>query len=104
MDPAEVAHAVDRLDGVANTLVAIDLGGWEVMVGGGPDRFVVTATSADRVANAVTDHENDDETIDLTVGEQTVDYPARYVLTREQVDVALIELAGASLSADRWEH
>ena len=104
MEPDDVARAVTGLDGVTNTVVAITIGEWEVLVGGGPDRFVVTATRPDRVVNAVTDHENEDETIDLTVGEQAIDYPARYVLTREQVDSALTEVAASSFTADRWEH
>lgn len=104
MEPDDVARAVTGLDGVTNTLVALTIGEWEVLVGGGPDRFVVTATRPDRVVNAVTDPENEDETIDLTVGEQAIDYPAQYVLTREQVDIALTELAASSFTADRWEH
>ncbi|RMI13808.1 hypothetical protein [Cellulomonas triticagri] len=106
-----LAARVDGLDGVHETLVADRIGEWEVMVGGGPERFVLTATAGDSVANAVTadqpDGDEDDDTIDLTVGGQGVDYPVQYALHRHEVDAALADLAavgpGEDLPADRWE-
>ncbi|MFD0559040.1 hypothetical protein FB566_4998 [Stackebrandtia endophytica] len=105
MNP-DFAADVTRLDGSTHTLAATRVASWEVMVGGGPERFIVTATGPRRVVNAITtdaDRLDDGATVDLTVGGQAVDYPARYALTRSEVDVALADLAGATLPDSRWE-
>ncbi len=110
----DLATQIDHLDGVHETLVAQRVGEWEVLVGGGPDRFVLTATAGDHVANALTadpaaggEDEDDEGTIDLTVGGQAVDYPVRYALHRHEVTAALDDLAtvrpGEDLPAARWE-
>lgn len=119
----ELTRDVDGLDGAECSLVSGRVGAWDVMVGGGPDGFVVTATSADgtRIANALSalvprdsavedrdevhgdDDDDDDETVDLTVGGQAVDYPRRYVLSRAEVSVAIMDLDAQRLSSDRWE-
>lgn len=44
---------VDELDGNSHTLVANRLGQWEVMIGGGPDAFVLTATAIDELAAGI---------------------------------------------------
>ncbi|WP_305091624.1 hypothetical protein [Prescottella sp. R16] len=102
-DAAEFVRRIDLLDGLTCTLVARQFGVWEVMVGGGPDCFVVTATSADRVANAVTGGRSEAGTVDLTVGGQAVDYPVQYVLTRDEVAHALADVAAGTFPAGRWE-
>lgn len=106
----DFAAQIDALDGLHETLVTHRCGMWEVMVGGGPDRFVLTATSGDQVVNALTaDDEGDfdEDTFDLTVGGQAVDYPVCYVLRRDEVDTAVDELAltprAEELPASRWE-
>lgn len=107
MEHDDFARNIDRLDGVFHTLVATRTASWEIMVGGGPEWFIVTATGSDRVANALTtavDLLADEDTVDLTVGGQAVDYPVRYALTRSEVDVALADVAAGSFPRSRWEH
>ena len=104
---ASLAEATRALDGISTTLISGHVRDWEVMVGGGPDRFVVTATSAaGRIANAL--HalgpgEDEGDTVDLTVGEQGVDYPVAYALDRHELDRALSSIEQADPSGDRWE-
>ncbi len=106
-EPDEIAQAVDALDGISNTLVSRRIGSWDIMIGGGDGLYVLTASSPGRIINAITVSESDDddtdETVDLTVGEQAIDYPARYVLTRQEIAVALGDLATGHLPAERWE-
>ncbi|GAA2908493.1 hypothetical protein JOD62_001378 [Microbacterium keratanolyticum] len=98
---------IDELDGQTHTLVTREISGWEVMIGGGPEQFIVTATrdSGQRIANALTSTEpdDDDDTVDLTVGGQAVDYPAEYVLTRDEVLSAIAELESGVFTEGRWE-
>lgn len=101
---------IDELDGQTHTLVTREISGWEVMIGGGPEQFIVTATrdSGQRIANALTstepDDDDDDDTVDLTVGGQDVDYPREYVLTRAEVLAAIAELESGVFTEERWEH
>ena len=78
---------IDDLDGLTSTIVAITIGPWDVMVGGGPDRFIITATTdaGQRVANALSGApaSAEEDTVELTVGGQTVDYPSEYALSLE---------------------
>lgn len=101
------AQGIDELDGHTSTIVATTIRPWDVMVGGGPDRFIITATSdaGQRVANALsrTPPSGDEDTVELTVGGQAVDYPCEYALTRDEVDAALTDLRATHLPADRWE-
>lgn len=107
---------IDELDGHTNTLVTREVSGWEVMIGGGPEQFIVSAArdSGQRIANALTsteaetesddEDEDDDDTVDLTVGGQAVDYPREYVLTRDEVLSAIAELESGSFTEGHWEH
>lgn len=101
---------LDGLDGVTNTLVSHRIGEWEAMIGGGPDRFVLTAQnpSGTRILNAISraaaaDDDDEDETVDLTVGGQAIDYPREYALDRSEVLDAIEDLQSGQFPADRWE-
>ena len=102
-----LAEASRALDGITTTLISGHVRDWDVMVGGGPDRFVVTATSAaGRTANALHElrpEEDHGDTVDLTVGEQCVDYPVMYALDRRELDRAVSSIEQADPSGDRWE-
>lgn len=106
---AEDRWGLDSLDGITTTLVSHRIGDWEVMIGGGPDMFVVTAQAPNlsRMANALSqgelDDDDDDGTVDLTVGGQAVDYPLQYVLDRTETLQALADLADGLLPVERWE-
>lgn len=106
---ATESWGIDELDGQTHTLVSHEISGWEVMIGGGPEQFILTATrdSGQRIANALTStalDDEDDDTVELTVGGQAVDYPREYVLTRPEVLSAIAELASDAFAEDRWEH
>ncbi|MBM4607243.1 hypothetical protein A5N72_11665 [Prescottella equi] len=94
-----------RLDGLHDTIASAYVGAWEVMVGGGPDRYVLTATGGAGVANALSCGRTgaEDDTVDLTVGGQAVDYPTRYVLSRAEAEEAVRDLGTGDLRAGRWE-
>ena len=98
---------IDDLDGLTITIVAITIGTWDVMVGGGTDPLIITATTngRQRVANALSGApaSAEEDTVELTVGGQTVDYPSEYALTRGEVDAAIRDLRASHFPADRWE-
>ncbi|UOR02480.1 hypothetical protein MUN77_04010 [Leucobacter allii] len=98
---------LDDLDGNASSLVSHRLGAWDLMIGGGPDAYIVTATgeAGARVANALSSVALDDDatTVDLTVGGQAVDYPRKCVLTRDEALAAIADLEADRLDGDRWE-
>lgn len=104
---------MDSLDGLARTLISHRIGEWDVMIGGGPDVFIVTAQNSaqTRIANAISesgttegeDDDDDDDTIGITVGEQAIDYPREYVLIRSEALRALGDLSSGVLPSERWE-
>ncbi|MFC9514916.1 hypothetical protein ACFTSD_04225 [Nocardiaceae bacterium NPDC056970] len=102
----DLIRQMRRLDGLHDTIASAYVGAWEVMVGGGPDRYVVTATGGAGVANALSGDQTGpaDDTVDLTVGGQAVDYPTRYVLSRAEAEEAVRDLGTGDLRAGRWEH
>ena len=63
---------IDDLDGLTITIVAITIGTWDVMVGGGTDPLIITATTngRQRVANALSGApaSAEEDTVELTVG------------------------------------
>lgn len=109
MTDAKDRWELDSLDGSATTLVSHRIGDWDVMVGGGPDVFIVTAQTSDlaRVANALSEgahvDPDDDDAIELTVGGQAVDYPRPYVLDRPETLRALDDLSDGAFPVERWE-
>jgi hypothetical protein len=109
MDPAG-SRGIEDQDGLACTIVGHDVGPWDVSIGGGPDRFMVTASAEDglRIANALSvadedEDEDEDDTVDLTVGGQAIDCPRRYALTRDEALAAMGDLQSGSLDVSRWE-
>ncbi|MDR2257170.1 MAG: hypothetical protein LBE25_14410 [Arthrobacter sp.] len=99
-----LSHVRD-LDGSTRTLATHLVGEWEVMVGGGPELFVLTASAGGgrRTANAITSAPvTQDQTVFITVSGQSVEGPALYALTLEEVAEALEHLAAGQLPAERW--
>ena len=77
----DIDAAIRNLDGVYRTLVIIELtSGQTLTIGGGPETFVVECSLTDTerwcVINA-TSATGASRSIDLVVGGQLVDYPAR---------------------------
>ena len=80
---ADVEVAVKSLDGAERTLVLIELpSGRTLTVGGGPDLFVTEIAESDTLRWAAIDPTSGDGTVDLVVGGQLVDYPARVCVNR----------------------
>lgn len=102
----EVEAAIRQLDGVTWTLVRVeDPSGRTLTIGGGPQRFV--AVAADDAAHrfAVIDPSRGGGRIDLVVGGQLFDYPARVCVTLEVVLAAakvFTEQAGARHPELTW--
>ena len=94
----EVELAIHALDGARHTLVRVELpSGKYLTIGGGPDRFVTELSEEDyRTRWAVIDPTCGEEPMNLVVGGQLVDYPARLC-----VDVhAVLAAARTFLSQD----
>jgi len=82
----DVEAAVRGLDGDQRTLILVELGsGQTLTIGGGPDRFVAEVTESDTERWATIDPTQGNEPVDLVVGGQLVDYPARVCVSREIV-------------------
>jgi hypothetical protein len=100
---------LDSLDGLKNTLISHRIDDLDVMIGGGPDGFILTAQTTDltRIVTALSGtaegDADDEETVDMTVGGQSVDYPSYYVLDKSEVLRALDDIIGGNLPTERWE-
>src|SRR6267142_2531190 len=82
----DVEVAVRSLDGDQRTLILVELpSGQTLTIGGGPDRFVAEVTESDTERWATIDPTQGNEPVDLVVGGQLVDYPARVCVSREIV-------------------
>lgn len=92
----EVEAAIRQLDGVTWTLVVVeDPSGRTLTIGGGPRRFVVEAADDATHRFAVVDPKRGGGRIDVVVGGQLVDYPARVCVTLE------VALAAARVFAEQ---
>jgi len=82
----DVEAAVRNLDGAQRTLVVVELpSGQTLTIGGGPERFVAEVAESDTVRWATIDPTQGQEPIDLVVGGQLVDYPARVCVSKQVV-------------------
>ncbi|HEX4562068.1 MAG TPA: Imm1 family immunity protein [Gemmatimonadales bacterium] len=104
--PREVEQAICQLDGVTWTLVRVeDPSGRTLTIGGGPRRFVAEVADDATHRFALIDPSRGGGRIDLVVGGQLVDYPARVCVTLEVVLAAarvFTERAGARDPALAW--
>ena len=103
---AEIEAAISRLDGADRSLVLVELpSGMTLTVGGGPHRFVAEVAETDTTRFAVIDPASGDDPIDLVVGGQLVDYPARVCVGREAVLAAartFVRQSGARDAGLTW--
>ena len=82
----DVEAAVRNLDGAQRTLVVVELpSGQTLTIGAGPERFVAEVAESDTVRWATIDPTQGQEPIDLVVGGQLVDYPARVCVSKQVV-------------------
>lgn len=104
--PREVEAAIRQLDGVTWTLVLVeDPSGRTLSIGGGPQRFVAEVADDDTHRFAIIDPSRGGGRIDLVVGGQLVDYPARVCVTLDVVLAAarvFTEQAGARHPELTW--
>ena len=78
----DVEAAIQALDGVDTTLLIVEiLSGKSLTIGGGPERFVAEIAEDSHHRWTVVEPDNGDESIELVVGGQLVDYPARVCVT-----------------------
>jgi|GEM_PF-2285974 len=105
MTQQDIAPAIDALDGRSHTLTTVLLGGWEAMVGGGPEGYILTASAEGgrRTANALSpDGAGSAEPVKVLVGGQEIEGPRGYVLSRAELDAALDDLVLGELPRKRW--
>jgi len=104
--PIDVADAIRQLDGVTWTLVHVkDPSGRTLTIGGGPRRFVAEVADDPKHRFALIDPSRGGGRIDLVVGGQLVDYPARVCVTIDVVLAAarvFTEQAGARDPGLAW--
>ena len=76
--PRAIETAVRSLDGAERSLVVVELpSGATITVGGGPSRFVVEVADDQNARWTVLDPRRPDGRIELVVGGERVDLPAR---------------------------
>ena len=81
---AQIEAAIQRLDGDQRSLVMVELSsGQTLTIGGGPEQFVAEVAESDTSRFAVIDPRAGDSSVDLVVGGQLVDYPARVCIKRD---------------------
>lgn len=90
-DFSSCMNAINRLNGLDRTLVSIAVSDGLILVGGGDGAYVVTMDLSDRIVNVVNDELDQDDFVTVTVGGQSVDYPAIYVVSIQMVELALRE-------------
>jgi hypothetical protein len=80
----DIETAVRSLDGADHTLLVVELpSGATITVGGGPDRFVVEIAGDEHERWTVLDPRRPEGTVELVVGGERVDPPARLCVDRE---------------------
>ena len=81
----DIEAALRALDGADRTLASIELdSGATLTVGGGPREFVAEIALNDFERWAVTNLNRGESPIDVIVGGQSVDYPARLLISLDQ--------------------
>lgn len=104
----DVEAAIRQLDGVTWTLVLVeDPSGRTLTIGGGPRRFIAQVAEDPERRFTVIDPSRGGGRIDLVVGGQLLDYPARFCVTLEVVLTAarvFTEQAGARSPDLTWSH
>jgi hypothetical protein len=88
LDPSlpDIEVAVRSLDGAHHTLVVVELpSGKTITVGGGPDRFVAEVTESRTERWCVIDPRRPEGRVDLVVGGELIDPPARLCVDRDAV-------------------
>ena len=102
----EVEAAIRQLDGVTWTFVHVeDPSGRTLTIGGGPRRFVAEVADDSTHRFAVIDPSRGGGRVDLVVGGQLIDYPARVCVTLDVVLAAarvFTEQAGARDPGLTW--
>ncbi len=79
-----IEAAVRSLDGAAQTLLVVELpSGATITVGGGPDEFVVEIAANERARWTVVDPRRPEGRVELVMGGERVDPPARLCVDRE---------------------
>ena len=106
MTHEDFARTIDELDGAARSLTTLKIGLWEVMIGGGPEAFILTATAGSRTANALTsvDLSGEPATVEVALGGERLAGPRPYVLTRDEAVAALLDLHADRFAEGCWEH
>jgi hypothetical protein len=80
----DIETAVRSLNGADRTLLVVELpSGATITVGGGPDRFVVEVAGNENDRWNVLDPRSPEGRVDLVVGGEVVDAPARLCVDRE---------------------
>lgn len=82
--PQQIEAAVLSLDGAECTLVVVELpSGKTITVGGGPSRVVAEIAENDTDRWCVVDHLRPDGKVELVVGGQLIDPPARLCVEKK---------------------
>jgi hypothetical protein len=83
---ADISSAIRELDGAVRSLVLIELtSGRTLSIGGGPDRFVAELSESDTERWCVVDQSRGEGAIEMVVGGQLADFPARVCVDLELV-------------------
>lgn len=101
---SELTNAIDALNGTNNTLTQHEVGGWQVMIGGGPEGYLLSASAGPRTANALSGSAGaPGETVTVVLGGQEISGPRTHVLSRTELDLALLDLGAGEFGPGRWD-
>ena len=80
--------AIDALDGHDTTVTVFERDGYSLYVGGGPDRFSVTYMTPAGNGYTLVLNPDAEETEEITLGGQRINFPVRDLVCREAADKA----------------
>jgi hypothetical protein len=102
----DIEMALRSLDGADHTLLVVELSsGATITVGGGPDRFVVEVAQNEHDRWSLFDPRRPEGTVNLVVGGELVEPPARLCVDRESALEAVrtfVSENGARSSRLQW--
>jgi hypothetical protein len=102
----DIEMALRSLDGADHTLLVVELSsGATITVGGGPDRFVVEVAQNEHDRWSLFDPRRPEGTVNLVVGGELVEPPARLCVDREAALEAVrtfVSENGARSSRLQW--
>lgn len=75
----DIFQALKLLDGIEHTLLLIEKNNEQILIGGGPDKFIVSKSERMKSFTLRSNTESSDSKARLCIGGQYGNYPSKYV-------------------------